>query len=130
MPSSGLYSSVSVLRLGWNFRRWSGGRIAKRTWICCSTCPAAWKRFPVSKQMQIRIFVGTGGVGKTSVAAASALKTAVSGSKCLVLTIDPARRLRTALGITSGELEQNIPLTPFDGKGELWVALLDVAASL
>ncbi|OFW36160.1 MAG: hypothetical protein A3J28_01575 [Acidobacteria bacterium RIFCSPLOWO2_12_FULL_60_22] len=80
--------------------------------------------------MQIRIFVGTGGVGKTSVAAASALKTAVSGSKCLVLTIDPARRLRTALGITSGELEQNIPLTPFDGKGELWVALLDVAASL
>ena len=80
--------------------------------------------------MRIRIFVGTGGVGKTSVAAASALKTTLGGEKCLVLTIDPARRLRTALGIASGGLDQRIPLHSFDGKGELWSALLDVAASL
>ena len=69
--------------------------------------------------MRIRIFVGTGGGGKTSVAAASALKTALGGEKCLVLTIDPARRLRTALGIASGGLEQRILLDSFDGKGEL-----------
>ena len=84
--------------------------------------------------MRIRIFVGTGGVGKTSVAAAGALKTALGGEKCLVLTIDPARRLRTALGIASGGpqggLDQRIPLEAFGGTGELWSALLDVATSL
>jgi anion-transporting ArsA/GET3 family ATPase len=98
--------------------------------------------------MRIRIFVGTGGVGKTSVAAASAMRSAIAGNKCLVLTIDPARRLRTALGIDSvaqppassspdagsGDakaiLEQRIPLDEFGGQGELWAALLDVAATL
>ncbi|MDQ1467960.1 MAG: hypothetical protein QOH10_2375, partial [Actinomycetota bacterium] len=49
---------------------------------------------------EIAVFCGSGGVGKTSVAAASALG-AVSrlGGKVLVLTIDPARRLATALGL-------------------------------
>lgn len=80
--------------------------------------------------MRIQILLGTGGVGKTSVAAATALKAAIGGSKCLVLTIDPARRLRTALGINSGGLEQQLPLDSFGGTGELWAAQLDVAASL
>ena len=92
--------------------------------------------------MRIRIFVGTGGVGKTSIAAAAALQTALGGSKCLVLTIDPARRLRTALGIDSPGpgslppgspplgLEQRIPLDSFGGKGELWAAMLDVGETL
>ena len=97
--------------------------------------------------MRIRIFVGTGGVGKTSVAAAAALRSALDGNKCLVLTIDPARRLRTALGIDDppssaaptpetqppfqqGSMEQRIPLDDFGGSGELWAALLDVAATL
>jgi anion-transporting ArsA/GET3 family ATPase len=93
--------------------------------------------------MRIRIFVGTGGVGKTSVAAAAALRSALGGNKCLVLTIDPARRLRTALGIDSEasssggassraqpKLEQRILLDDFGGRGELWAALLDVAATL
>jgi len=95
--------------------------------------------------MRIRIFVGTGGVGKTSVAAAAAFRSALGGSKCLVLTIDPARRLRTALGIEDAPLptppapgnssqapsmEQRIPLDDFGGKGELWAALLDAGATL
>ncbi|MBI3895859.1 MAG: ArsA family ATPase [Acidobacteria bacterium] len=80
--------------------------------------------------MPIEIFLGTGGVGKTSVAAATALKAALAGSKCLVLTIDPARRLQTALGIDSNGLEQRVPLDLLEGKGELWAALLDVRASL
>ena len=97
--------------------------------------------------MRIRIFVGTGGVGKTSVAAAAAFRSALGGSKCLVLTIDPARRLRTALGIEDAPsppppaseasppsqppvMEQRIPLDDFGAKGELWAALLDAGATL
>ncbi len=78
--------------------------------------------------MKITVCVGTGGVGKTSVAAAMALKEAQAGEKCLVLTTDPALRLRTALGLKDGLLEQRVPLS--DTKGELWAALMDVNATL
>ena len=80
--------------------------------------------------MRIQVFVGTGGVGKTSVAAASALRAAIAGEKCLVLTIDPARRLRTALGITGSGFQERLALDSFSARGELWAAQLDVAQSL
>ncbi|MFT5444426.1 MAG: anion-transporting ArsA/GET3 family ATPase [Myxococcota bacterium] len=48
---------------------------------------------------KILVCVGTGGVGKTTVAAALALLAAKSGRRTLVLTIDPARRLADALGV-------------------------------
>jgi anion-transporting ArsA/GET3 family ATPase len=51
---------------------------------------------------RIVVCVGTGGVGKTTTAAAIALEAARGGARTLVLTIDPARRLADALGI--GEL--------------------------
>ncbi len=47
------------------------------------------------------ICCGSGGVGKTSVSAALALKAALDGRKAVVATIDPARRLATAMGIES-----------------------------
>lgn len=80
--------------------------------------------------MRIQVFVGTGGVGKTSVAAAAALRAAIGGEKCLVLTIDPARRLRTALGITGNAFQEQLPLQAFGAKGELWAGQLEVAQSL
>jgi anion-transporting ArsA/GET3 family ATPase len=80
--------------------------------------------------VKIQIFLGTGGVGKTSVAAATALKTALEGSKCLVLTIDPALRLRTALNLDPNIPEQRVSLGSLAGKGELWAGLLDVRATL
>lgn len=48
-----------------------------------------------------RVFVcaGTGGVGKTTIAAALALQAARLGRRTLVITIDPARRLADALGV-------------------------------
>ena len=77
--------------------------------------------------MKIRIFVGTGGVGKTSVSAASALLEASKGGRCLVLTIDPAQRLKTALNLEEGATEQRVDL----GAGlELWAGMLDVRATL
>ena len=78
--------------------------------------------------MKIIVCVGTGGVGKTSVAAATALARARAGAKCLVLTTDPSQRLRTALELKQGALEQRAPVP--DAKGELWAALLDVNATL
>lgn len=43
---------------------------------------------------------GSGGVGKTTTAAALALHAAEHGRRVVVLTIDPARRLAQALGLT------------------------------
>ena len=79
--------------------------------------------------MRIIVYLGTGGVGKTSVAAATALAQARGGLKSLVLTIDPALRLRTALHLKDGVLEQTVPLDS-PAEGELWAALLDVRATL
>ena len=45
------------------------------------------------------VFVGEGGVGKTSCAAATAIAAARSGRRVAVLTVDPAPRLGDALGL-------------------------------
>lgn len=49
----------------------------------------------------VLITVGSGGVGKTTVAATLALRAAMEGQGSLVCTIDPARRLANALGLQS-----------------------------
>lgn len=59
----------------------------------------------VGGKAKILVCVGTGGVGKTTVAAALGALIAESGKKVLVLTIDPAQRLKTTLGLPeSGEI--------------------------
>ena len=85
---------------------------------------------------EIAVFCGSGGVGKTSVAAATALG-AVSrlGGKVLVLTIDPARRLATALGLDGvGNLARRVPpellkAAGVEVRGELYAAMLDTKQS-
>lgn len=47
----------------------------------------------------VLVCVGSGGVGKTSMAAALALEAARRGRRAIVVTIDPARRLADALGL-------------------------------
>jgi anion-transporting ArsA/GET3 family ATPase len=47
----------------------------------------------------IIVMLGTGGVGKTTVAAALGLAAACEGLNTALITIDPARRLREALGL-------------------------------
>lgn len=79
--------------------------------------------------MRIIVYLGTGGVGKTSVAASTALALARTGVKAMVLTTDPSLRLRTALGLTEHTPEQRVPLDD-PNAGELWAALLDVRATL
>ena len=46
------------------------------------------------------VAVGPGGVGKTTISAAMGLEAARRGRNVLVLTIDPAKRLAQALGLT------------------------------
>ena len=78
--------------------------------------------------MKIIVHLGTGGVGKTSVAAATALHLARHGTRTLILTTDPSYRLRTALRLENALLEQQVPLK--GAKAELWAAMLDVRATL
>jgi anion-transporting ArsA/GET3 family ATPase len=51
------------------------------------------------KKGSIVIMLGTGGVGKTTLAAALGLAGAMSNLNTAVITVDPARRLRDALGL-------------------------------
>ena len=68
--------------------------------------------------------MGSGGVGKTTVAASIGLRAARLGKKALVLTIDPARRLANSLGLNRfGNEETRITLE--DAPGELWAMMLD-----
>jgi anion-transporting ArsA/GET3 family ATPase len=67
---------------------------------------------------RIIISAGSGGVGKTTVAASVALWGALEGRRTVVLTIDPARRLATSLGIASiGSEEREIPADYFAEQG-------------
>lgn len=60
---------------------------------------------------RVLVCAGTGGVGKTTVAAALALRAARAGRRTLVLTIDPARRLADALGVTGlGATPSPVPI--------------------
>ncbi len=64
----------------------------------------------VLAEKQIVVCVGSGGVGKTTTAAALALAAARSGRRTLVITIDPARRLASSLGLAAlGHEVQDIP---------------------
>ena len=52
------------------------------------------------KKGSILILLGTGGVGKTTVAAALGLAASEAGLDTALITVDPARRLREALGLS------------------------------
>lgn len=53
----------------------------------------------ILEQRKIIITCGTGGVGKTTLSAAIAFRAALSGKRTAVITIDPAKRLATSLGL-------------------------------
>ncbi|HEX6299091.1 MAG TPA: ArsA-related P-loop ATPase [Acidimicrobiia bacterium] len=71
------------------------------------------------------LVAGAGGVGKTTFAAAMAVKAARAGVRTLVVTVDPARRLASALGVNDlGDEPQ-----PHADEEDLWAAMLDSEAS-
>ncbi len=81
----------------------------------------------VLETAKIVVCCGSGGVGKTTTAAALALRAAERGRRTVVLTIDPARRLAQSMGLT--ELD-NIPRAvkgvQVTGSGSLDAMMLDM----
>jgi anion-transporting ArsA/GET3 family ATPase len=80
---------------------------------------------------RICICAGSGGVGKTTTSAALALGLARRGKKVAVVTIDPARRLATSLGLGSLDNEPRLVDSALfapagaEVRGELWAMMLD-----
>ncbi|SCD64057.1 Anion-transporting ATPase, ArsA/GET3 family, partial [Streptomyces sp. SolWspMP-sol7th] len=74
---------------------------------------------------RILVCCGSGGVGKTTTAAALGLRAAERGRKAVVLTIDPARRLAQSMGIDAlDNTPRRVPGTK--GDGELHAMMLDM----
>jgi anion-transporting ArsA/GET3 family ATPase len=89
---------------------------------------------PLAKRLRgksVCICAGPGGVGKTTTAAALALGLAQQGQRVAVVTIDPARRLASALGIDELDNEPRqidptlLATQGIELKGELWATMLD-----
>ncbi|HHH31027.1 MAG TPA: ArsA family ATPase [Polyangiaceae bacterium] len=72
---------------------------------------------------RVLVCAGGGGVGKTSTSAAIALAAARRGERVLVVTIDPARRLADALGVTLGPNVQAVE-TSGGGPSATWAGEL------
>jgi anion-transporting ArsA/GET3 family ATPase len=81
---------------------------------------------------RILVVCGSGGVGKTTTAAALGLRAALMGRRVLVCTIDPSRRLATSLGLTqlSGK-PRALDLRRFEplGDGALYAMMLDTKST-
>ncbi|MFJ3193382.1 ArsA family ATPase [Streptomyces griseoviridis] len=84
---------------------------------------------PLIDDPQTRIVVccGSGGVGKTTTAAALGLRAAERGRKVVVLTIDPARRLAQSMGIDSlDNIPRRVKGIDDTAGGELHAMMLDM----
>jgi anion-transporting ArsA/GET3 family ATPase len=79
------------------------------------------------RSTHIVVCCGSGGVGKTTTAAAVGVRAAEAGRRAVVLTIDPARRLAQSLGLS--ELDNTpAPIAGIDGSagGSLDAMMLDM----
>ncbi|MGI8754590.1 MAG: ArsA family ATPase [Acidimicrobiales bacterium] len=73
--------------------------------------------------MRVLLFTGKGGVGKTTTAAATAVRCAANGARTIVLSTDPAHSLADAYGRELGD--QPVEIAP-----RLWGQQLDTQARM
>jgi anion-transporting ArsA/GET3 family ATPase len=77
------------------------------------------------RSIKVIVCCGSGGVGKTTTAAAIGLRAADRGRDVVVLTIDPARRLAQSLGLTELDNDPR-PVAGVEGTGSLAAMMLDM----
>lgn len=94
--------------------------------------PAAATLDDLVHRQDVIVCVGSGGVGKTTMSAAIAMKAAEVGRTACVLTIDPARRLADAMGFEAlGNQPVRVDDARFDAagvprpRGRLFAMMLD-----
>jgi anion-transporting ArsA/GET3 family ATPase len=76
---------------------------------------------------RIIVCCGSGGVGKTTTAAALGLRAAERGRHVVVLTVDPARRLAQSMGLSNlDNSPRPVPLPDATGGGTLHAMMLDM----
>ncbi|MBN1337035.1 MAG: ArsA family ATPase [Deltaproteobacteria bacterium] len=81
-------------------------------------------------ERRVIVCVGSGGVGKTTLAASLGIEAARLGRRVLVLTIDPARRLADALGLPSfGNEVRRVDVRGALPEGHLDAMMLDTRAT-
>lgn len=89
----------------------------------------------LTARKEIIVCAGSGGVGKTTTAAAIALQASIEGKRVAVLTIDPARRLASSLGLkelTNSPTKLNkrkFTAAGLSPKGELHAMMLDTKST-
>jgi anion-transporting ArsA/GET3 family ATPase len=87
------------------------------------------------RKKEVIVCAGSGGVGKTTTAAAIALQAATEGKKTAVLTIDPAKRLASSLGLKelsdepSKVSSRKFTAAGLEPKGELHAMMLDTKST-
>jgi len=82
----------------------------------------------LSGETPLVVVVGSGGVGKTTLAAAIGLRSARSGRDTLVMTFDPSLRLKDALGVTEEARDREVAVPVEEARaagGRLDASLLD-----
>ncbi len=80
------------------------------------------------QSQEILVVCGSGGVGKTTSAAAIAMQAAMIGKRAIVLTIDPAKRLASSMGLealTDEPMQIQDDYFPSPPKGSLHAMMLD-----
>jgi len=75
--------------------------------------------------VRIIFFAGKGGVGKTSVAAATGIKVAEMGYKTVIMSLDVAHSLSDIFDLKRGLLDQNRG-KPIKVRDSLWIQELDI----
>ncbi|HET9672116.1 MAG TPA: ArsA-related P-loop ATPase, partial [Actinomycetota bacterium] len=73
--------------------------------------------------MRVLLFTGKGGVGKTTVAAATAVRAAAGGARTLVMSTDPAHSLGDSFDVQIGS-------TPTLVADRLWAQQIDAQERL